>query len=172
MSEDHDRKTLEEENSFFNNEYQKYTHQQTSDSCATGSITLNDLTGIYGTENTRMLKDYQTAAINMSHLSKAVQSNTDQRISQLEGQPSEEIRSDYEFDADELTIAQMIEINEEILRKQNELSEIPEEPYLSSLIAAYPGEETERIAVISIPDKAIAYEESAFISVDEIIEPQ
>lgn len=170
MSENKEKITIEEENSFFDNEYRKYTGTHTADSCATGSITLNDLTGIYGIENTRMLKDYETASLRMTHLTRTIQDNTDRKIENLRGHEEDEIRSDYEFDADELTIGEIIAINEEILKKQKELSERPEEPYLSGMIAAFPGEHTERISVISVPNEAIASDESPFISVDEIID--
>ncbi len=168
MSIDRKNPIQEEDNSFFDSEYKKYTSEGSADSCATGSLTLDDLTAMYGTENTRMLKDYETASLNMSELTRSIHENTDAKIESLQGQAAEDVRSDYEFDPDEVTIGEMIRINEEIAKKQKELSEESKEPYLANVIAAFPGEETEQIAVISIPNEAIASDESPFISVDDI----
>lgn len=167
MSEERNHHNMEN-NSFFDNEYRKYTDHK-SDSCATGSFTLNDLTMMYGMENTTMLKDYETAATRMTHLTKAVQDHTDDRIESLTGSIQDDVRSDYEFDPDELTIGELIAINEEFLKKQQELADTPREPYIASMIASYPGESTEKVSVISVPKEAIASDESPFISIDDII---
>ena len=158
----------EEDNSFFENDYLKYTGK-TDDSCMTGSYTLDDITQMYGFEDTRMLKDYETASIRMTDLTRNIQDQTDTKIEELTGTYAQDVRSVYEFDPDELTVGELIKVNEAFLRKQEELSQQPEEPYVSNVIAAFPGEATEQISVISGPEAAIASDESVFISVDDIL---
>lgn len=170
MSEDRNGIQPEENNSFFDTEYKKYTNTGHTDSCATGSFTLNDLTTRFGTGKTQMLKDYETASLKMSDLTRSIQENTDAKIDSLKGQKQDDVRSDYEFDADEITIGEMIAINAEFLKKQLQLSETPKEPYLSNILAAFPGEHTEQISMITIPETAIASDESPFISVDDIMD--
>ncbi len=167
-----DRKYTEEkeDNSFFDTEYRKYSDRNEQDSCATGSLTLKDLTLMFGMDaNPEVLKDYETMRIEMPEAKKNRIRRQDQQIDDLKGQYLDEPRANYAFDPDELTIGELIAINEEISKQQEKVNAEPDQPYLSSIIAAYPGKETEEIAVISLPESEEKDSVSPFISIDEII---
>jgi hypothetical protein len=93
---------------------------------------------------------------------------TDRKIGELTGSPSPEPLSNYIFDADEVTVGDLVAIDEELQHQKDLLEEEPKEPYLSGLIAVSPGEPTEKIAVISVPSEAIISDESPFIAVEDL----
>lgn len=167
MSEDR-KYTEAEDNSFFDGDYRDFTQRKNTDSCATGTITLDDITLMYGFEQTAMLKDYETAEIRMPGSVRSRREKTDRRISELSSEEPEEVRSNYKFDPDDLTIGDLIAINEEILNFQKSLEEEPKDPYLSSLISVNKDSHTEEIQVVSVPEGAIALDESPFIGVDDL----
>lgn len=166
MSEN--RKSLNENNSFFDGEYKEYTKNSSKDSCATGTLTLNDLHTMYDMENTSMLKDYETSQLRLSDQVRKRREETDRKIGELTGSPSPEPLSNYIFDADEVTVGDLVAIDEELQHQKDLLEEEPKEPYLSGLIAVSPGEPTEKIAVISVPSEAIISDESPFIAVEDL----
>lgn len=159
----------EEDNSFFDYEYEKY-RSQNEDSCASGMMKYEDITLVFGMEETAMLKDYDTMQMTLSETTRDMQDQVDRKISQLTGKLPEEVRELYEFDPDELTIGQLIEINKAFEEKQNEMNEDPKEPYLTTVYnAAGEEDETSQIAVIAVPNESIASDETPFLSVDDII---
>ena len=167
MSEDRKYKD-NEDNSFFDGEYRDFTERKHSDSCATGTITLDDITLMYGFEQTAMLKDYETAEIRMPGKVRSRREKTDRRINELNREEPEELRSNYAFDPDDLTIGDLIAINDEILRFQKSLEEEPKDPYLSNLLSVNAQNKAEQIQVVTVPEDAIALDESPFIGVDEL----
>ena len=158
-----------EDNSFFDFEYEKYRNQN-EDSCAAGTMRYEDITLVFGMEETAMLKDYDTMQMTLSETTRDIQNQVDKRITQLTGKLPGEVRELYEFDPDELTIGQLIEINKAFEEKQSEINEDPTEPYLTTVYnAAGEDDATSKIAVIAVPTESIVSDETPFLSVDDII---
>jgi hypothetical protein len=163
-----DTKSAVENNSFFDGDYKQYAEQHRKDSCATGTLTLNDIDALYGAEEKAMLKDYETASLRLSENTRSRRERTDRLISELTGAKPQDLTENYIFDPEELTIGELIAINEEIVKQQNLLAEQPKDPYLSDLIAVTADRTAERISIISVPEEAVSVEDSPFIAVEDL----